>query len=138
MMPIMYLFCILLFFRKKVPFLKASKSISDFKWFQSASWGVTNWLNKCVFSVTSWGKRDDGRKERDLCKYVLLKYINCKGYILYHNSLDRESLFAIIWLKTYLLPKVLVTLFKTRPAGNLAEKQVGLPMVSPGRPWAAP
>ena len=92
---------------KRVPFWKkASKSISDFKWFQSASWGVTNWLNKCVFSVTSWGKRDDGRKERDLCKYVLLKYINCKGYILYHNSLDRESLFAIIWLKTYLLPSI--------------------------------
>ena len=34
--------------------------------------------------------------------------------------------------------RALMTMFKTRPAGNFAEKQVGLPMVGPGRPWAAP
>ena len=45
------------------------------------------------------------------------------------------------FLQTFIPPqhtKALVTLFKTRPAENLAEKQVGLPVVSPGRPWAAP
>ena len=34
--------------------------------------------------------------------------------------------------------KAVVTLFKMRPAENLAEKQVGLPVVGPGQPWAAP
>ena len=51
-------------------------------------------------------------------------------------SSQKFQIFLII--QKTLLVKVLVTLFKTRPAGNLAEKQVGLPMVGPGRPWAVP
>ena len=65
--------------------------------------------------------------------------MNCQ-IITFTKSLSMTVFFFIVRKLTPqpILLKALVTLFKTRLAENLAEKQVGLPMVGPGRPWAAP
>ena len=65
--------------------------------------------------------------------------MNCQ-IITFNKIIEHDCVFFIVRKLTPqpILLKALVTLFKTRLAENLAEKQVGLPMVGPGRPWAAP